>query len=164
MKTELKNIKGNVLGIGLTESLTDILGENNNIDECYLMNSDSKNTDNSRIYTKTINIRKIKKFFCKKNFDYIICNFEQIKPYFRSFIKNSIYLNRKKIYYYNINDFELKELENRYNRYNSTFEKKKDYVIIDNELSKTNFFKNIWFYFRDLIYDVIDYIGNLFVN
>jgi len=114
--------------------------------------------------TKTINIRKIRRKFRDKSFDYIIANFEELKPYLRSFIKNSIYLNRGKIYYFNIKEFELEELENRYVRYNSEVEIKKNLVIIDNSNSKTNMLKNIFYYFCDLIYDVIDLIGRMLVN
>lgn len=164
MNKELKNIHGNVLGIGLTEKMIDILNQNKHIIECYLMDSDSNNIENSKGCNKTVNIKKIKKIFKKKSFDYIICNFEQIKPYLRSFIKNSIYLNKGKVCFYNIKDFELAELERRYCRYHATSEIKKDFIIIDTTLSKTNFLKNGCFYIRDLGYDIVDYIGNLFVN
>lgn len=161
---ELKKLHGSVLGIGIDSKKLLLLENNNNIEECYLLDSDCFGASNIKGYAKTINIHKIKKYFRKKSFDYIVCNFEQIKPYLRKFIKNSIYLNRNKLYFYNINDFELKELEYRYTRYNADFKKEKDFVIIDNSKAKTNLFKNSYFYIRDLIYDVIDYIGKILVN
>lgn len=164
MKNELKKISGSVLGIGLSEKEQEILEKNDKVLECFSLNSNSTSDSNSKGYSKTINIKKIKGIFRKKSFDYIIGNFEELKPYLRSFIKNSIYLNKGKLYYYNIKDFELEELEQRYLRYNSKVEKKKDIIIIDNSNSKTNIFKNIFYYFCDLIYDVIDYIGRMLVN
>lgn len=164
MNNELKKISGSVLGIGLSEKEQNILEKNKKVLECYLLNSNSTNKTNSKGYSKTINIRKIGKLFRKKSFDYIIGNFDELKPYLRSFIKNSIYLNKGKTYFYNINDFELEELNNRYVRYGSIVEIKKNSVIIDNSSAKTNIFKNIFYYFCDLIYDVIDYIGRMLVN
>jgi len=164
MNSELKKISGSVLGIGLSEKEQIILEKNDKVLECYLLNSNSTNNTNSKGRSKVVDIRKIKKIFRKKSFDYIIGNFDELKPYLRSFIKNSIYLNRNKIYYYNINDFELEELQNRYIRYGSIIEIKKNLVIIDNSNSKKNIFKTIFYYLCDLIYDVIDYIGKMLVN
>ena len=164
MNSELKKINGNVLGIGLSEKEQNILEQNDNVIECYLLNSNSTSANNSKGYCKVINIKKIKKIFRKKSFDYIIGNFEELKPYLRSFIKNSIYLNKNKLYFYNIKDFELEELENRYIRYGSIVKIKKNMVIIDNSNSKTNIFKNILYYVCDLTYDTIEYIGKLLVN
>lgn len=164
MNNELKKLKGTVLGIGLSEQEQKILEKNKDVVECYLMDSNKKGNSKGKGKVKTINIRKIRRKFRDKSFDYIIANFEELKQYLRSFIKNSIYLNRGKLYYYNIKDFELEELENRYIRYNSKVEIKKGLVIIDNTNSKTNIFKNIFYYFCDLVYDVIDLIGRMLVN
>lgn len=164
MNNELKKLKGTVLGIGLSEQEQKILEKNKDVVECYLMDSNKKGNSKGKGKVKTINIRKIRRKFRDKSFDYIIANFEELKPYLRSFIKNSIYLNRGKLYYYNIKDFELEELENRYIRYSSKVEIKKGLVIIDNTNSKTNIFKNIFYYFCDLVYDVIDLIGRMLVN
>ena len=164
MNNELKKIKGTVLGIGLSEKEQMILEKNKDVVECYLLDSNKKGTSKGKVKTKTINIRKIRKKFRKKSFDYVIANFEELRPYLRSFVKNSIYLNRGKLYYFNISDFELEELEDRYVRYNAKVEIKKDWVIIDNSNSKTNIFKNIFYYFCDLVYDVIDLIGRMLVN
>ncbi len=163
---ELKKLKGSILSIGLDEKQLLILEENPKVTECYSLNSKNKvkSKGSSKGYAKTINIKKIKRIFKKKRFDYIICNFEQLQPYLRSFIKNSIYLNRKIMYFYNIKDFDLEELEKRYIRYNSKVKMKKDLIIIDNSKSKTNIFKNIGYYFHDLLYDTIEYISKILVN
>lgn len=164
LNKELKKISGSVLGIGLDEKAQNILDKNKNVVECFLLNSNSTGNSKTKGRTKTINIKKIRKTFRKKSFDYIIGNFEELKPYLRSFIKNSIYLNKGKIYFYNITDFELEELENRYKRYNSKIDINKDLVIIDNSNAKTNILKNIIYYTRDVTYDIIDYIGKILVN
>ena len=72
MNSELKKISGSVLGIGLSEKEQGILENNDKVSECYLLNSNSTRTNNSKGYCKTINIRKIKKpedflgLFCAK--------------------------------------------------------------------------------------------------
>ena len=166
MISELKKISGSVLGIGLSNKETSILEKNKKVVECFLLDSNSSNVSNEKGKSKgrVIKLKKIRKVFHNKRFDYIIGNFEELKPYLRSFIKNSIYLNKGKIYFYNIDDFELEQLESRYVRYNSKVEIKKDYVVIDNSNAKTNLFKNIIYYIRDLFYDVIDFIGRMLVN
>jgi len=164
MNSELKKISGSVLGIGLSEKEQNILDKNEKVVECYLLNSNITKESDIKGSSKIINIKNIRKVFHKKKFDYLICNFEELKPYLRSFIKNSIYLSENKIYFYNIEDFELEELEKRYIRYGSKMEMKKNFILIDNNNSKTNIFKNIFFYLCDLIYDVLEYIGKLLVN
>jgi len=164
MNDELKKLSGSVLGIGLSEKEQNILEKNDKVLECYLLNSNSTSDSTPKGYSKTINIKKIKRIFRKKSFDYIVGNFDELHPYLRSFIKNSVYLNKNKIYFYNIKDFELDELENRYTRYGALVEIKNNMVIIDNSNSKTNIFKNIFYYICDLCYDVIDYIGRMLVN
>jgi len=164
LNKELKKISGSVLGIGLNEKEINLLEENNNIFQCYLLNSNHFSSGNKKGHSKVINIRKIKKQFHKKSFDYIVGNFKELEPYLRTFIKDSIYLNKSKLYFYNLTDFEIDELEKRYVRYNSKFEKTKDLIIIDNSNSKTNVFKNIYYYICDLIYDIIEYISKILVN
>ena len=164
MNNELKKISGSVLAIGLDDKQQNILEKNKKVLECYLLSESSNGIGNFKGYSKTINIKKIKKIFRKKRFDYIVGNFNELKPYLRSFIKNSVYLNKGKLYFFNINDFEMDELEKRYIRYGADIDVQKDFVMIDNKNSKTNIFKNIFYYMCDLIYDVIDYIGRLLVN
>lgn len=162
---ELKKVTGSVLAIGLNEKQADILNNNNEVLECFLLNANTQTEDSgTKMHNRIINIKKIRKIFKRKKFDYIICNFKEIRPYLRSFIKNSIYLNNKIIYFYNIKNFEIEELERRYIRYNADFNYKTKLATIDNTHSKTNLFKNIYFSLTDMIYDAIDYVGNLFVN
>lgn len=164
INSELRKIEGSVLAIGLDSKKQSILENNKKICECYLLDSGKEEGTSFKGKSKTINIRKIKKVFKKKRFDYIVGNFLELEPYLRSFIKNSIYLNKGKLYFYNMTDFDLDELKNRYSRYNACVEIKKNLIIIDNSQAKTNVFKNIFYYICDLIYDVIDYIGKILVN
>ena len=164
INNELKKISGVVLAIGLNDKEQKVLEKNSKIEECYLLNSNSPSSNFTKGYSKTINIRKIKRIFRKKSFDYIVGNFEELKPYLRSFIKNSIYLNKGTCYFYNIKDFDIDELKKRYVRYNSKVEIKKNIIIVNNEKAKTNIILNLFYYVCDLIYDVVDYIGNMFIN
>ena len=62
-----------------------------------------------------------------KKVDFIICNIEEIKKYTKTFIKDSIYINKDMLYIYNIKDEELKqELIKKYKRYSTIVEEIKD--------------------------------------
>lgn len=164
INNELKKISGVVLAIGLNDKEQTILEKNSKIEECYLLNSNSYSSNFTKGYSKTINIRKIKRIFRKKSFDYIIANFEELKPYLRTFIKNSIYLNKGITYFYDVKDFDKDELKKRYVRYNSKVEIKKNSISVNNEKAKTNIVLNLFYYVCDLIYDVVDYVGNIFIS
>lgn len=164
INNELKKLSGSVLGIGLDDKKQDILNDNKKIVECYLLDNQVDSIDGSECYTKIIDIKKMHKVFKRKSFDYIVGDFQKLYPYLRTFIKNSIYLNKNKVYFYNLGNYDLDELEKRYARYGSKVDSRKNFIIVDNTKAKTNFLKNIYNYICDLFYDIIEYIGNLFVN
>ena len=61
LKTIVKKLSGNVLGIGLSEDLTTLIENNNNIIECNLLNSYVKGKFKKSFFKKTIRIKKIRK-------------------------------------------------------------------------------------------------------
>ena len=95
----IKKIKGSLLGIGMTESiLLDAIEENDNIDTCYILSNVSLTGKKFNMIkkgrNKKINIKKLKKKFKKKSLDTVICNYDIIKQFYRSFVPNSIYINK----------------------------------------------------------------------
>ena len=86
---------------------------------------------------KKINIKKIKKQFKKKSLDTIICNYETIKPFYRSFIPNSIYLNKGTLYIYG-NKEDLQKIKPKYQRYTSLIkiDKNRRWIHYENKQSK----------------------------
>ena len=105
LKNIIKNLSGNVLGIGLDEDFTNLIEKNDKIIECNLLNSYTKGKFKKSFFKKTIRIKKIRKVFKKKRVDYIICNYDEIKDYLNTFVKDSIYFNKGKLHFYGDIDF-----------------------------------------------------------
>ena len=167
-----KVVSGDVLGIGVDETISEILEQNERVLNCNLLNSFSK-TENSKQEKKQrlkkIRIKKIRKVFKKKKVDFIICNIDEIKKYLKTFIKDSIYINKDILYIYNIEDEELKkELIKKYKRYNVKIEELKDnkktILKIDNKLSKTNIFKDTFYLIIDTTIQLLNIISDILLN
>lgn len=159
----IKNLDGKVLGIGLDETLTKEIENNNKIIECNLLNSNVKGKNKFSLFNKTIKIKKIRNVFKKKKINYIICNYDEISKYFNTFIKDSIYINNKKIYFFGNVDIEL--LKYRYSRYDTNIVvKNKDLIEIDTSKAKNNFFKDFYYRIKDFKDKLIELIGDILMN
>ena len=164
---EIKKMKANVISIGIDNKLIKSLTQNDNIN-VYNINKNNntigfrrkKRTTSSG---KNINIKKLSKYFKKKSIDYILCDYEQIMMYYKHIFRDSIYLNKEKIYFYAKDNIDIDYI-NKYKRYNSKIiiKKFKDYnvVIIHNNQAKTNKFKNICFFIVDTVSNLLDFISN----
>ena len=168
-----KCVSGNVLGIGVDETIAQILENNELVLNCNVLNSTSKQKTPSKEKTKQklkkIRIKKIRKTFKKKKVDFIICNIEEIKKYLKTFIKDSVYINKQILYIYNIKDEEQKEeLIKKYKRYNTKIEeiKEKTTIIlkIDNTNSKTNILKDNLYMIIDTLIELSNFISDLLLN
>lgn len=176
MKEELKKISaclyGNVLAIGITEDITQILNENNMITECNILNGITtyKGLKQARReHQKNIKIKKIRKIFKRKRVDFIICDIKQIEKYLKTFVKNSIYINKNMIYMYtDDSSIEIDTITKKYQRYNSKVETKKiknsTLIKINNENIETNIIKDIKFYIIDTIVSIVDIISDILAN
>lgn len=115
------------------------------------------------MFNKTIKIKKIRKVFKKKKIDYIICNYDEINNYFNTFIKDSIYINKKKIYYFGNVDIDL--LKYKYGRYNTNIIiKNKNLIEIDVSKAKNNFFKDNYYRLKDFKDKLVELIGDILMN
>ena len=167
-----KCLSGNVLGIGVDEKITELLEQNNLVTNCNLLNSYAKTKKTKtpkKQRLKKIRIKKLRKTFKKKKVDFIICNIEEIKKYTKTFIKDSIYINKDMLYIYNIKDEELKqELIKKYKRYSTIVEEIKDnkttILKIDNKNSKTNIFKDTFYLIIDTSIQLFNIISDLLLN
>lgn len=173
MKNELKKIlktfSGNVLGIGIDDDIKNIIDKNESILNCDILSNYIKTKEKGKrklFGNKTININKIRKKYKKKRIDYVICNYETIEPYMRKFVKNSVYINKNKLYFYGNVDIDL--IKTRYGRYKTKIEIKEyknNYIVeIDNTNSKNNFIKDILYLIKDTISLIIDIIGNILMG
>ena len=171
LEEQIKNMKGNVLAIGIDEKLIKSIKKNDSIEAYEISRCDNVSffSRKRRLLDrrKTVNIKRLPKYFNKKSIDYIICDFDQITKYYKYVFRDSIKLNRGKIYYYAKNEIDM-DYVLKYKRYKSKIEvkeyEKTKLIIIDNRKAKTNIFKNIIFYISDTFCNFIDFISNIMVG
>ena len=162
----ISNMSGFVLAIGTDEKLGKKLENNELITKCDVLNGFSKNNKKGkREKIKTINIKKIRKIYKKKKVDYIICNYEQISKYLKTFIKDSVFINKTKLYFYGDVDKNVIKKYQRYNADISIKEYKKTSIIeIDNTNSKTDFIKDLKYRIIDGFNSAIEFIGDILMG
>ena len=171
MKNELKNIvkkfNGKVISIGLSEEFCDIIEKNEGV--LFYDILDNKNDSNGKrkfFGNKSININKIRKRYKKKKIDYIICDYKVIEPYIKKFVKNSVYINKNKLYFYGEVDVDL--ITKKYGRYDTKIvvkEYKNTCIVeIDNTKSKNKRIKEIFYSIKDNIEAFIDIAGDILMG
>ena len=169
----IKNAEGNVLSVCLDDKLMNFLHSNNKIN-LYSIDSGSsigalKNKSKRKTNKgKNINIKKLRKYINKNSVNYMFCNMNEMFKYYKYFIKDSIYLNKNKLYIYGNKDIDKDLLIKNYSRYNTKvecFEYKTGFIlIIDNTNSKTNIFKDIIYIIKDTFYNIAEAIGSLLIS
>lgn len=171
----VKIFKGNVITIGVkNEKIISKLMKKNNINLFEINESPGngifrRKSKKKLNKGKTINIKKLYKTFNKKSIDYIICNVDEVKYYLKYFIKNSIYINSNKLYIYgNIDDIDIDILKKRYKRYNVSIEEiiigNEFILIIDNTKSKNKKIMELFYFIKDSLYNLVDFISNILIS
>ena len=167
----IKNLKGNVLTIGIDDKLLNGFNKNKlvnvyTLDKARGIFSKSKKRKTEK--GKTINIKKLKKYFNKKSLDYVICDWYEIEPYIKYVVRDIVYLNCNKLYIYGDKSMDIDIITKRFKRYGSKLNIKefKDTIVIEinNIESKTNFLKNKLYYCTDTLYNLVEFISNLLVS
>ena len=117
---------------------------------------------------KTINIKKLRKYFNKKKTDYIICNLDNIFDYYKYIIKDTIYINSNKLYIYSSKSINFELIIENYKRYTNNIEikeyKESYLIIVDNTTTKNNYIKDKLYFIKDTLYNVAEKIGNILVS
>lgn len=168
---EIRQMQGSLIGFGITsEKMKQEIQDNDKINTCYLLDSTSGfNKKKMKIFSKgkTINIKKIKKVFKKKRIDNIISNYETIKPFLKTFVRDSVYINKNKLYIYGTKE-DYEDLIQKYKRYtdNIVVKKEKDYfiIIIDNKDTTNNKIKDIIYWWKDTFSSIADFLTLILVN
>lgn len=162
LNKKLKTLEGSLIGIGFeNELLINTIDKNNKITECNLL--DCISTDDEDGKTSKIRIGRIRKKFKKNKPDYIIYNLKSIKDYKDKFVYDSIFLTKKEVIFYDLDNIDTNSVVRRYKRY-GVVEKTNcsDGVIyrINNlkKLTKTNEFTNK---IKDNTISIFDFISNL---
>lgn len=169
----IKKLEGNVLVMCLDEKLLDRF-ENNNKVNLYAIYSNrsngmfSKSKKKQTNKGKTINIKKLRKYLNKKSVDYLICNIEEVKEYYKYIIKDTIYLNNNTIYIYSSNEIDEDFIIKKYKRYNveiNVTKYKNGYIlIIDNRNGKNSYLKDKLYFINDTFYNLAEFIGNILIS
>lgn len=156
---KIKEMSGFVLAIGIDDEISECIEQNDKIVKCDVLNCVSKRKEKNkekRKKQKSINIKNIRKIYKKKKVDYIICEYSNISSYLKTFVKDSVYINCNKLYFYGEVDKEL--IIKKYKRYDTKINvleyKDKSIIEIDNSNSKNNIFK-------EFIYKIIDGVNSL---
>jgi len=170
----ISNFKGNVFTLGIVDNDLISAIQNNTKIGHYLMLNINQTIEYAKSDkykpTKRIKIKKIKKKSKKKNIDYTLCEISDCKEHFQTFINDTIYFNKDKIFYYgNINEYDLDVLIKKYRRYNVIINITKysndEFILeIDTSKAKTNKFKNIFYRFIDFFTMIFDYLTDFLLS
>lgn len=178
MKSELikiiKGFSGNIFTLGVVDNdLIKLVQNNNNIEKFLMLNINQSiqyETSDNYKPTKNVKITKIRKRNKKKKIDYSLCEISDCKDHFRTFINDTIYFNKKDIYYYgNIDEYDIDLLIKKYRRYNvviniTKFSNGEFILKIDTSKAKTNKLKNIFYKIVDFFESVIDGLTNFLLS
>lgn len=177
LNVQVKKLKGSVLLIGFDEQdiIVKCLNTNKEVVLFSHLTDDSnrsifKNKKKKKFFgNKTINIKKLYKELKKEKYDYIVCDFKIIKKYLDNFIRNSYKITNKKIYFIvNEDIYDYEEIEKRYSRYNASCVSKgskEEYLItIDVSEMKMPLIRRILYRFRDIGYNIIEFISNVIIS
>lgn len=168
---KIKNMNGNVIAIGVDDKLINGLKRNDNINVYEITKGENvaffQRKKRKLASGKTINIKKLTKYFRKNSIDYIICDYEQIIKFYKYIFRDSIRLSKGVFYFYVNNDVDFEYLL-KYKRYSSKIEIKEyentKLIIIDNSEAKTSKLKNIIYYINDTFTNFLDFVSNLLVG
>lgn len=166
----IKQMNGKIIGIGISEQkILDTIDKNDSILMCDLLNSNiSSNNNSTGKKSKTFYINKLRKKYKYKKINNIICNVEEIDKYLKTFIKDSIYINKDEIYFYSLKKYDSAKIINKYNRYNTNIEKINcsDGLIIkiNTKQAKNNYIKDKLFYIKDSFEILADIIGDILAS
>ncbi len=165
-------MQGTVLGIGnLSAKITAAIEKNEHILNCYLLEVPSRGLRKKKLKlrqrSKTVNIKKIRKVFKKKRIDNIICHYETIKDFLKTFIRDSVYITKGTIYIYG-EKADLEKLIKRYNRYTQNIEvqEKEDVFVltIDIQNAQNHKFKDMAYWWADTLEAFVDFMTIILVN
>ena len=165
----IQKMEGKLIGIGINDEMViKEIDKNNNIYECDLLDSiDLSNQESGKKKRKKY-IKKLRKKYKDKSVDYIIMDPTKIFRKLKFLIKDTIYINNKKIYIYMDKNDDYEFVIKRYKRYTKNIETIKcdDGIIIniDSTDSKKHIIKNIFYYIIDTLYNISDMIGDILVS
>ena len=168
----IKKMHGSLVGIGIeSEYLKDIILKNPQITTCTLLNLEQRKKGKAREKGKTkknlkMNIKKMRKYFKKKQVEYIICNIEDIRKFLKTFIRDSIYITSVTVYLYG--NIDVEDITTRYKRYKITLEEKNykegSLLIMNIKNTLPSFWKDKKYFLLDSITEIRNFIADILIN
>lgn len=169
IKKYIKNMTGKVIGLGIdNKEIIETIDKNNKILECDLLNSIDIKNDLKGKKRKKKYVKKLRKKYKKKKVNYIIVNSNEINRYLKTFVRDSIYINNREIYYYMDKKYDIENIIKRYKRYNTEIEvincDDGNIIKINTSNAKNNFFKDKFYFIVDTLSNIADVIGDILVS
>lgn len=165
LKEIFKTINGNLLLIGnYSDKIINTIEQNKNILVCdQLSNNDNSSKKGNKGKNKKINIKKIKKYYKRKNINNSVIDFEQVLPYKNTFIKDSSYITKNKIIIIAKEDNDL--IYKMYSRYTKNINKVDcldgNIYVIETAKIKKKPIMNIIYLIQDTFIDIITIVSDL---
>lgn len=171
LKKYVKNMSGSLIGIGIQDvKIVEEIDKSNKILMCDLLNCVDLDDDSvvSKKRAKKVYVKKLRKRYKKKRIDYMIINSEEIKPFLKTFIRDTIYINKNEIYYFSEKKDILEKIKKKYHRYTKKTEITKyedGYILkIDTDGTKNKFLKDKLYYLIDTISNIEDLIADILIG
>lgn len=172
MKSVIQKSVGHALAIGPTDVMYQALEVNQEITVCDVLNRENGSQGKRRFFSKRnkpFQFKKMRKTFGKKQKNLVIGDIKELERYFKTFIRDSIYITKGDLYLFTTDvayDFDL--LIMRYKRFSVTtqIEKCKDGTLLILHVGevKNHWWKEKIYYVIDVIIDFVDLIGDALVS
>lgn len=163
---QIKNMQGNVLGIGINDpKVLKQINENENIIFCDLLDKIEKGASGSKSSkSKKISLNKLRKQYKKKRIHYLIVEEEMVKDV-KNFVKDSIYITNTEIICILNEESKMKQ---KYKRYKTIIQEVDcldgNLLMVDVTKAKNNKIKEFFYSIIDIAMEFIEIITNLLLN
>ena len=168
--TDIKSFRGNVLCISVDDTkIINGLKKNNHVGVYELKREEKRKIFKSHKRAKMVNgksvkIKKFRKLFKKKSFEYVIIDLNNVFDYYKYMTSNSIYVCNTKVYIYGSSEFiTAEDVIKKFKRYNVEIESiqdKTDFMVCA-DVSNAKFcrLKELFYIIIDTFYNLGDFIS-----
>ena len=166
LKHAIEEMEGHVLVIGnCDDAILKWIQKNNAITSCDYLNEIEKGISQKKKEKgkkrKTIRMKKLRKSFSKKRIHSIICDTKCMIPYLKYFIRDSVYITQKNIFYIGPKeDIDYDLLIHRYHRYQVSIEETISHhealIQINVERARNHWLPDKIYFLGDTVLSIVD--------
>ena len=166
----IKNMSGSLVAIGIKDvNIIKTIDKNQKINMCDLLNSTSLSSKTTaKKKGKKKYVKNLKKHYKKNKINYMVVNIDEVSKMLKTFIRDSIYICNKEIYYFSDKKTILGKVESKYHRYTKKTEitKYEDGYILKIDVcdAKNNYFKDKFYYIIDTLSNCADIIADILIS